>query len=282
MGIDKSSGDYLFFMDNDDEIKPELFSDCVNYLNQCPTDIIKFEKTRRVIVNNALEKDVASTGIKSINEGKKIKYFNRNELIEKFYDIYSKNLFMYIWTGIFSRKLITDNGLRFNELFKNGHEDILMNMQCIYYADSIAFVDEVYYIHNWRSGTSASSIFTMDRIRDAMIVADYEKHLLKSFGYGSEYVLATYMDNLFICLHMMNGSINRCSIKKQIKILKRLNSRFHSILGNYNEDIKKLVSKKKYKHALLAFLFYAKRYITLIAVYKLYANYVNISDKLKK
>lgn len=271
-GLEKAEGRYIYFIDNDDEMDCNLFADNIALLKKYNADIVKFERVRKEYKDNVLIKEVPSIGVGKIISETNRSFLDKEAMKKSFYDIYRKNILMYIWTGIYNKELFDQYNLKYNENFKNGHEDILMNMQLYRYANSIVFNDKAYYYHNWRLGTSASSVFTMDRIKDAMVVTDYEKKLMIEFGYDSDLILSVYMDNLFICLAMMNNSINKCSIKKQKLILDLLYKKVKKELGDYRDDINNLLKKHMYKHYVFSFLFYKKFYFLLISIFKFYTK----------
>ena len=276
-GLQQAGGRYIFFMDNDDEIDRRLFEDNIALLEKNNADIVKFEKTRKEYRNGELTKEVVSDGIRKLKKeigAEGIVIFSDKDMKKMLYPIYKYNMLMYIWTGIYRRTLFTEHRLQFNEDFKNGHEDILMNMQCYRYAKKIVLNDKAYYTHNWRVGTSASSIFTMNRIKDAIVVANHEKQLFEDFGYGRDIILSLYMDNMYICLAMMNTGENKCKKSVQKKILRKYKKNISDQMGDFSKDIRRLFKKKMYKHACLAKLVNMNAFGLILFSYRLYAKCV--------
>lgn len=269
-GLKQATGDYLCLVDNDDVISPHLLSDNVKLLEENDADIVKFEKKRKEYLDGVLQKEIDSDGISKLGvEQGKTQMLNQSMLKEKLYTLYRANLMMYIWNGLYRMSVIKDNNLKFNEDFKNGHEDILMNMQCYRHARKIILNNEVYYTHNWRVGKSASTFFTPNRINDAIVVANYEKELFADYGYSNDILLAIYMDNLFLCLNIISlahGSITR---KEQNALL----DKFHENMNHELQDVKKIIpelARIDKIRAILAFFFQHKFYSIVRLLYILY------------
>lgn len=252
-GIEIASGDYFFFMDNDDEMDSNLLKDNVLLLEKHNADIVKFERKRREFLNDELQVEFCSEGISKLGIDKnQVQVFSNEELRKRFYDIYKANLLIYIWTGIYSSRLIKDRNLRFYEDFKNGHEDILLNMQCYKHAKKIVLNNNVYYIHNWRMDGSASAYFNRKRIDDAILVANYEKELFAEFGYKDDVILSVYMDNLFTCLALMNNlKMGDCDKKTKKDLLKKFRENLNCEMSDVKNSIKRLL-KKDVMRAILA------------------------------
>lgn len=271
-GLEHASGKYLCFMDNDDEISPQLLSDNIKLLEENNADIVKFEKKRKEYRDGILQNEEDSDGISQLGvlKGETL-VLDQTMLKEKLYVLYRANLMMYIWNALYRMSIFKDNKLKFNEDFKNGHEDILMNMQCYRLARKIILNNEVYYTHNWRVGKSASTFFNSNRINDAIVVANYEKELFYHYGYGDEIILSLYMDNLFLCLMII--ALAPTSVKKNEK--DNLLNKYHQNMNSELHEIKKIIprlAKTDKIRAILAFFFQNKCYSIVRFLYYLYTR----------
>ena len=50
-GIDRATGEYIGFIDNDDEYVPELIADNIKLIVKYNAEIIKFNKIKRILIN---------------------------------------------------------------------------------------------------------------------------------------------------------------------------------------------------------------------------------------
>jgi glycosyltransferase involved in cell wall biosynthesis len=269
-GLRVATGKYVFFMDNDDIIDEDLLKDNVKIMDEYDVDLVKFEKKHREYLNDKLELEFDSDGIGKLGilQGE-VAVFNQEELKEKLYVLYKSNLMINIWNGLYRKSIFDEYKLEFNEDFKNGHEDILMNVQYYRYSQKIALNNNVYYIHNWRKDGSASAVFNEKRIDDAIYVVNYEKDLFETYENDKSIILSVYMDNLFICLAIMNMEEGKCEKSKRCELLKKYRVNMNNHMDNVMTAWLGLL-KKDWIRAVLALVLEARMYSVVNFLFIIY------------
>ncbi|WP_418696867.1 glycosyltransferase family 2 protein [Bacteroides sp.] len=140
-GIEHSTGDYLYFLDSDDEIT----ADCIEKL-------LNGVKTERV---DMVVGDYVVQGSKDFYPPLKL----RTSLIEgnkKIVRMYMREkIYVMAWNKLVRKSFITKNQLYFKEGLI--HEDCLWSFQCACKAEVLAIVKEVTYIYKVRGGSITST-----------------------------------------------------------------------------------------------------------------------------
>ena len=119
VGINKSSGDYITFVDSDDKLSKEWDNIC-NYIDY---DDIYFYST--MIKNNV----------------------NKNNMLKYITGTNKEHIYLSgVNSKIFKRKTIIENDLKFNEQIING-EDMLFNIEAILISNSYKIIGVNYYCY---------------------------------------------------------------------------------------------------------------------------------------
>lgn len=141
IGVSKSTGEYIGFVDSDDTIEPEMFEKYYNFAIKNKLDIVtgyyykKFDSTKEMFENS---------------------YFNISNLNEM------PNLINLLDYGpcnkIFKRELIIKNKINFEEKLK--YEDMPFVLKALYHSSKVGHINKAYY--NYRIHDSSETT-TMDR-----------------------------------------------------------------------------------------------------------------------
>ena len=150
LGVDNSSGKYIFFVDCDDELKTNTLERLFQIIKIKNYDILSFnyellDNKRRKFMRN-------DTTILNVNKKKFIKLFlemNYNNSV-----IFS----------IFKRSFVINNNLKFK---KGYHEDILFFFMSFFYSKSRFFLNENLYLKN-NQKNSIINTFSIRHINDYM------------------------------------------------------------------------------------------------------------------
>ncbi len=147
IGIDRAKGEFLFFLDSDDYIENTAL-----------------EKLYKTATKDSA--DIAFCGFRKENSRSEIT-FNYDQLFHYYYspetgmkalqDFLVGSIWICISTGLFKRRIIIQNSIRFSEKYSSG-EDQCFIMYCLYYAKFVASFNEVlstYFAHSF--GLSASN-----------------------------------------------------------------------------------------------------------------------------
>lgn len=163
-GIEKSIGDYLIFIDGDDYVFPDKF-------NELMDDIFMNNKqnTFDTIWTGYIREDW--NGTHNIDNKFNEKTYEKNEIskkiipsilgisLDKIYRWFQKKQFLNqyqefpsVWRFIYSRSVIIDNNIKFNEKVKTG-EDILFNVEYLMHVNHLIIKNVNFYCYVWRVGS---------------------------------------------------------------------------------------------------------------------------------
>lgn len=127
-GLENSKGEYIQFVDSDDEILSNVIEKTVNAIIQDDSDMVFFGYRR----SDNVDIHVPYTGCKSTTD-----------VIKDFYEIYSGGVFNQPWNKLYKKSLIT-------HLFDDEMsiaEDAVFNMHYISNTKKISFLDELGYYY---------------------------------------------------------------------------------------------------------------------------------------
>lgn len=137
IGIENSSGKFIWFIDSDDyllKFDGQRLLDTL--LNDKATDSFLFgfekkskENTKEFVVN------------------KKCEILNHRHFIKEFVRIFDENEFNVPWNRIIKRSIIVNNGIKFDTKIKIG-EDAIFNCKLVKYLKQIHIINKPLYVYN--------------------------------------------------------------------------------------------------------------------------------------
>lgn len=137
IGIENSSGKFIWFIDSDDyllKFDGQRLLDTL--LNDKATDLFLFgfekkskENTKEFVVN------------------KKCEILNHRHFIKEFVRIFDENEFNVPWNRIIKRSIIVNNGIKFDTKIKIG-EDAIFNCKLVKYLKQIHIINKPLYVYN--------------------------------------------------------------------------------------------------------------------------------------
>lgn len=237
-GLDACTGDYIIFVDSDDEVKNNMLEEILYYLEQSEADVI-------------------ITGITFVKEGKKVKDIlppKHGKLDLEIWEYICKDnsgMFGYISNKMYKSCIIKDNHIRFDEN-KKIQEDLDFALSVYSNCSSFYMLDRSYYLYNQEEKNRVKEPLTYMQIevkkRDILIdLGIYDKYKslhcekLASMIFGYLYWLPQKKDKFrseTYKLYNINGidkSLDNKSIKKlEFKfVISLLKNKKLSILWNY-------------------------------------------------
>lgn len=146
IGLDNAGGEYLAFVDNDDEIDLDFCEKLYRKAVETGADIVK----GNVFVDNY--------------EGKRRKS-NLNDLIRQ----YGSKLHFshYWWSAIYKTPLIRENNIRFLEHCPLGGDVLFLN-QAILKCHKLCVIDDAFYFYYMREDSGDSKILSFDKIKSLL------------------------------------------------------------------------------------------------------------------
>ena len=180
-GLELVQGEYVTFIDSDDELLPEVYAKSLKYLTD-DADIVCFG-VDTIWINESLHRislpNLDDSGALDVNA---VKRFLENTLM------------YYVWNKVYSAKFLEKNGLRFNPEMEMG-EDLDFILRCVMLGARWKMLDFVG-IRYYRTHASILSRYKPTYVKGirqtTQMWKDYKssvrdgRHVLGSFGETSE------------------------------------------------------------------------------------------------
>lgn len=135
IGIKEAKGDYIHFMDSDDNIELDMYENCINEIKDKDVDIVM-------------------TGTIHNENGKITKYIPKKQLISNYEEMKifikencisgRRDIFNVVWNKVYKKEFILNNKILFNENICIG-EDFLFNCECLQKNPLISVIDQAFY-----------------------------------------------------------------------------------------------------------------------------------------
>ena len=146
IGLDNSTGEFLAFVDNDDEL-----------------DLDFYEKLyKKAIEENA---DIAKAEVHIIDYTQKDVYPETNALIKK--NNSALYFTFYWWTAIYKSSLIKENNIRLIENYPLGGDVLFLN-EAILKTNKLTLVDDTFYHYHRREDSGDSKILPFEKVKSAL------------------------------------------------------------------------------------------------------------------
>lgn len=137
-GIQEATGDYIMFLDSDDELIDGIFEVAKDITTQQDIDIVLWGY--RCLLNREFlnEYDV----IPSVKTG----IYEKGAIEDIFWQLYNKNLFHNIGTKLYKRDLIVEHNIKFEEKYSIC-EDALFCLRVLRQANNMFVLNNPYYLY---------------------------------------------------------------------------------------------------------------------------------------
>ena len=242
VGLDNSTGDYIFFVDADDYIELDCIQKSMNYICKYNLDIFKFAFVKE------LTKKIKKKYVFSVETNMLI---SRNEYVEKLYPfIFSSNDFCNITNVILRKDVIGNNRFPLDILLG---EDYLFFVNCLNCSKNIYFSDEVFY-HYVVNGESATHFFYNDKnlkkLHDSIFVNLEVRNILLKENYDDyKSFILKCNNNIFSNFQVCLQNVDYTTFKDYVDQIfgdDFLNKSFQKLHQDFSLDVKKLLNKEKY------------------------------------
>lgn len=147
IGLANATGEYIAFVDNDDEVDLNFYEKLYNKAKETDADIVKGEV-----------KEYGYDG-KLVNEAiYKANYFQKSKL----------HFIMCWWTAIYKRSFITENNISFvSDLCLGG--DLVFQNKCAICANKIVHVCGVFYSYYRRENSNLAKSLSVDKMKSMLM-----------------------------------------------------------------------------------------------------------------
>ncbi len=150
-GLQAAKGEYIQFLDSDDEIENEMTENFVDLMVEKSYDIVICGYSTIGKVNNVITNETRC-------------YESKNFLFTAYLDAKLLSLISSSWNMIFKKKLLEENNIRFNSIYAIG-EDGLFTLDYLTKCKKVYVLNKVlynYYIYEPKERISAVSRFVPD------------------------------------------------------------------------------------------------------------------------
>lgn len=171
IGLDNATGEYIAFVDNDDEIDLDFYEKLYSKAQETGADIVK----GNVHIFNYNGKESFDKQNKMIRENNSKFFFAWNW-----------------WAAIYKHKLIKDNNIRLLEGYPLGGDVLFLN-QTLILSNKLELIDNVFYNYYRREDSGDSKILSLEKIKSVLnihekIIENSNQNLYKIDKTGILYI----------------------------------------------------------------------------------------------
>lgn len=152
-GIEIASGDFLGFIDNDDELFPDMCERLVANIKRESADISGA---------SFIQKDESGHITRDNHNPENYYVWENEEAMSNFLE--RKRMDIYVWTKIYRREFLNNNAIRFREGIKSD-EDVLFNFEAFKHAKKVVMQDVPIYIYAHRTDSACRSLPLTNLVR---------------------------------------------------------------------------------------------------------------------
>lgn len=186
-GLLAAKGEYITFCDHDDLYLPELLASEIEAAEQYAADL--------VVVGKRVE---SISGVKELAPSF---VFTGNEIYENLLKILGSDALGCVWNILYRKTIL--HGVKFNEEYKCGHEDVMFNMSVLLKTNVICALPQIGYIHIIRSNLSTSAKIHRELIPAMVDVSNKTFELIQLSKLNVE-------DNAKEIINVHGGAIRSC------------------------------------------------------------------------
>ena len=174
-GLEAANGEYVAFMDNDDEIAKTLFEDNFKLAVLHDADVVKFGNDSILM----REQEVVHVDHCKYTQ---FKVVNAKELKDFYPEWRNYQLGGFVWNGLYKSKFLKSVHAAFNEEHKFGYEDVEFSMRIYDKMKTLVVNPNIYYFWKQRLSHSTSLKVNTDKLRSIEYVIPIETELLQRLG----------------------------------------------------------------------------------------------------
>jgi glycosyltransferase involved in cell wall biosynthesis len=172
-GIACSKGEYVTFLDNDDELDKDFLLENSELLNREEADVVRFGRT---LIDINKSGDILRTS-QSVFFNESVKLFTTEDKYNQYHFFKKNNLLLNVWNGLYKKSVIDEHNLLFDETMKFGSEDAKFSYQFFSVCQNLIINPKSYYIHYRRDSFSTSRKYSVNKIESIVKTAQIESEI---------------------------------------------------------------------------------------------------------
>ena len=177
-GLQMAKGEYIYFMDSDDAILPDLFESCYRVCEKEKLDFVMFDAKGFRYDENDRELEVPDDIVDRTKMGIEDRIYEGPEFWNAFYN---KHGILYVcWLLYIRRSYLLEHKLFFEERTYFEDNDWMLRMYL--HAEGIRYLPRILHRHRWRRGSNMLDGFTVGlmegcfRMHDVLLRVHEEYH----------------------------------------------------------------------------------------------------------
>lgn len=259
-GLSAARGEYIGFCDNDDKYLPGLLADNYEIAKKNNVDLMRYSKIKRIEKEDGRIFEIHRQAPDIIIEKED---FYRNYRTIRIEDT--------VWTGLYRKKIIDQNQIRFDEQFKYGSEDLNFNLKFLKHCKRLGFNSGEYYLWTQREVHSTSRKFHREYLEKYIINMNLEHELLTEACEGKvdNYTKNNLLVNTYVYPLVEYMTLKTCDMSKKEKVAYLKKLRENAIFDKkIPQSTLTETRKKNIRVYITMLLFDRRRYKILLVVLK--------------
>lgn len=248
-GIEKATGEYIFFLDSDDTMASNTLSELYKEANENQVDMVCFGM-------NYVNEDSLVTSTRKANEN------GCRVVTQEEYPLLFAND-SYVCNKLFKRRLFIDNNIRFPD--RAWYEDLKTLPKLVLKSDKILLSDKVFYNYLQRADSIMHIPNTDRNIEMIDAVSDVLNYYKEENAFDKYFESLEYMTVLHV---LVFATLRVASINPKHELLKKFNDFVSENFPNYQNNVK-VKTDFTFRHKLIYEFSKRKMYTMLYVLNKL-------------
>lgn len=207
-GIKNAIGEYIVFIDSDDEINNGMFTNMYELGKKSDSDLVMCSYLRKY-------KDFDVEIKANIKEDYVI--YNRSQVEKIIIPTFVENIeygYYYAWNKLYKRKFLEKHDILFREKIKFG-EDWFFNLELFDKINTFAYINKPYYNYFDNIGSQSKNI-DKDRIKLYLDGHKIKHYFIKKYDLESKYVDIKLLEEIYVYIYSLLLSNEPYKTKKNI------------------------------------------------------------------